>query len=287
MTDQTKREFLLLVVEKETTKCWSWVGEHDSDGRPIFRGDKAYRVMFRLRVGDIPEGFHVHHKCWNSACLNPRHLVALSPEAHSAVHATKDNALREQIYRGQWEQIQAAKAEAARLERARLEIELLQRERQRELARIEADRERLEKEKHLEREKLFDRLFPNLWNQRKLREQATKNDGDLNALRLALLRGELSHGHVQFFCDTYRGKDADLVSSLLQSRRPHPILIAGVQFKHFFLIGLFGALVVVAMTLLVLLVQVLLFRPDLMAAFFWALGILVLLVIRELVWPSK
>ena len=121
MTVQSKREFLQLVVEKETTKCWSWIGDHDADGRPVFRSEKAYRIMYELRIGDVPAGFHVHHKCGNSACVNPRHLVALSAEAHRAVHATKDKALKERIYRGEWEQIQAARAEAARLERERLE----------------------------------------------------------------------------------------------------------------------------------------------------------------------
>jgi hypothetical protein len=89
----------------------SWIGQHDAGGRPIFRGEKAYRVMYELRKGDIPDGFHVHHKCGNSACVNPRHPVALSAEAHRAVHATKDKALKESIYQGEWEQIQAAKAE--------------------------------------------------------------------------------------------------------------------------------------------------------------------------------
>src|SRR5271166_6961669 len=107
VTVQSKREFLQLVVEKETTKCWSWVGEHDADGRPVFRGEKAYRVMYELRNGDVPTCFHVHHKCENSSCVNPRHLVALSPEAHRAVHGTRDPALKERIYRGEWERIKS------------------------------------------------------------------------------------------------------------------------------------------------------------------------------------
>ena|ERR1700722_5260446 len=89
MTEQTKREFFRLVVEKETTRCWSWIGAFGFDRRPVFRGEKAYRVMYKLRTADLPANFHVHHKCENSTCVNPRHLVALSPEAHRAVHATK------------------------------------------------------------------------------------------------------------------------------------------------------------------------------------------------------
>jgi HNH endonuclease len=89
LTEDTKHAFLQLVVEKSSTACWSWAGEHDADFRPLFRGEKAYRVMYELRVGDVPPDFHVHHKCENSACVNPRHLVALWPEAHRAVQTKK------------------------------------------------------------------------------------------------------------------------------------------------------------------------------------------------------
>jgi len=140
MTEQSKREFFQLVVEKETTKCWSWIGEHDTDGRPVFRGDKAYRIMYQLRNGDVPVGFHVHHKCENSACINPRHLVVLSPEAHRAVHATKDKTLKERIYRGEWERIQAEKAKAERLAIERLEREKREQERLAEERRREQER---------------------------------------------------------------------------------------------------------------------------------------------------
>ena len=53
-------------------------------------------VMYELRVNYVPDGFHIHHKCGNSSCVNPRHLVALSPEDRRAVHATKNKATKEQ-----------------------------------------------------------------------------------------------------------------------------------------------------------------------------------------------
>jgi hypothetical protein len=31
LTEYAKRQFLKLVVEKDTTACWSWAGEHDGD----------------------------------------------------------------------------------------------------------------------------------------------------------------------------------------------------------------------------------------------------------------
>ncbi len=88
--------------------------------------------MYKLRVGDVPDRFHIHHKCENSACVNPRHLVGLSSEAHRAVYVTKDKTLKERIYRGKWEKIQAEKqiqAESERLVRERLEKQRLEEER--------------------------------------------------------------------------------------------------------------------------------------------------------------
>jgi hypothetical protein len=103
----------------------------------VFRGEKAYRIMYELRIRKVPDGFHVHHKCSNSACVNPRHLVALSPEAHRAVHATKDIVLKERIYRGEWEQIQAAEAKAALLAREKAEKDRLEREGRRQQQQVE------------------------------------------------------------------------------------------------------------------------------------------------------
>jgi hypothetical protein len=96
--------------------------------------------MYQLRIGVVPAEFHVHHKCENSACVNPRHLVALSPEAHRAVHATKDKTLKERIYRGEWERIQAEKAQAQWLAKERAERQRLEREQQRRAAEIERQR---------------------------------------------------------------------------------------------------------------------------------------------------
>jgi hypothetical protein len=88
--------FESLVAMGKSADCWGWAGQFDSDMRPVFQGKYAYRIMYELRKGNIPPGLHIHHRCFNSQCLNPRHLIALSPEAHRAVHSNPDRA--EHIY---------------------------------------------------------------------------------------------------------------------------------------------------------------------------------------------
>ena len=72
----------------------------------------------------------------------PHSFVSGNSSCRLCVHATKNKALKERLYRGQREQIQAANAEAARVEGARLESERLWPERQsdwREEKPIESD----------------------------------------------------------------------------------------------------------------------------------------------------
>src|SRR5258708_1151907 len=92
------------VTERKTTDCWHWNGKHEKS-RPIFNGEKPYRVAYQLRNGDLRSGNHVHHKCENCACVNPHHLVQLTPEehvaAHKAIHRKDEETLR-RIYDGQW-----------------------------------------------------------------------------------------------------------------------------------------------------------------------------------------
>jgi hypothetical protein len=62
VTKNTEQEFLRLVVPGSTTAWWLWSGQHDQGLRPIFRGEKAYQVMYQLRNGDIPTGCQEPYK---------------------------------------------------------------------------------------------------------------------------------------------------------------------------------------------------------------------------------
>lgn len=55
--------------------CWSWVGFHRKrDGRPIFRLQYAYRLVYEEVVGPIPAGLVLDHTCRNKSCVSPFHL---------------------------------------------------------------------------------------------------------------------------------------------------------------------------------------------------------------------
>jgi hypothetical protein len=46
----------------------------------------AHRLSYELYVGEIPSGFHLHHRCGNRACINPDHLELLTPGDHVRHH---------------------------------------------------------------------------------------------------------------------------------------------------------------------------------------------------------
>lgn len=70
-----------------TTECWLWQRGKSSAGYGMLRNgghtDYAHRVYYRRHRGPIPQGWVVHHLCWNKDCVNPEHLEAATLTANN------------------------------------------------------------------------------------------------------------------------------------------------------------------------------------------------------------
>lgn len=78
-------------LEDRETGCWVWIRRFTQDGRADLnikgRNVRAHRVYYERFVGPIPDGYHVHHKCENRACVNPNHLEAMPQSEHHQRHS--------------------------------------------------------------------------------------------------------------------------------------------------------------------------------------------------------
>lgn len=73
-----------------TGDCWEWTGAKTPTGYGTFFPTRstpmrAYRFVWELLIGPIPEGMQIDHMCLNTRCVNPLHLRLATP---------RDNALR-------------------------------------------------------------------------------------------------------------------------------------------------------------------------------------------------
>lgn len=67
--------------------CWIWLGAargaYGSFCYAAGRSMSAHRWSYQHFVGQIPEGYQIHHLCRVPACVNPAHLTPLSPREHA------------------------------------------------------------------------------------------------------------------------------------------------------------------------------------------------------------
>lgn len=69
--------------------CQVWTRTHNRQGYGVlrFKGrqHKAHRLVYETYVGAIPDKHAMHHTCECKACVNPSHLVPLTPEVHGLI----------------------------------------------------------------------------------------------------------------------------------------------------------------------------------------------------------
>lgn len=76
----TSLERLKHMTELDTnTGCIVWTGAVDKRGYGRLADDNgwydmAHRLSYKLNVGVIPKGKVIHHKCFNTRCVNYKHL---------------------------------------------------------------------------------------------------------------------------------------------------------------------------------------------------------------------
>lgn len=74
------------------TGCWEWLKALTPNGYPIggnmetWGTCKAHRIYYERAHGSAAKGWHVHHTCQNTSCVNPGHLELLEPDQHFHEH---------------------------------------------------------------------------------------------------------------------------------------------------------------------------------------------------------
>lgn len=76
--------------------CWLWQGYVNADGYGrVNRGPAteppklAHRYIYEKVVGEIPAGFEIHHACRVSRCVNPAHMLVVTPQEHKRIEQSE------------------------------------------------------------------------------------------------------------------------------------------------------------------------------------------------------
>lgn len=78
------------VDRRDQDECWPWMGKVDKAGYGRFWAERglspiAHRLSVMLSGREI-KGAEAHHLCGSKGCVNPGHVVMLTPSQHRLAH---------------------------------------------------------------------------------------------------------------------------------------------------------------------------------------------------------
>ncbi|WP_145031154.1 HNH endonuclease [Pantoea ananatis] len=89
--ERSQNPFEGFYVIDPVSSCWNWSGALCPAGygirvRKASDTSMAHRAIMEHLDYDL-SGMHVHHDCRNRKCINPAHLMVLTPDEHTELHA--------------------------------------------------------------------------------------------------------------------------------------------------------------------------------------------------------
>jgi hypothetical protein len=101
MRKLTDEDFWSRVDVQENDMCWEWKSVQGTGKRGRFGQDRAYRVMWKIVKGPIPNGMYICHTCDNPSCVNPSHLFLGTPSDNVRDCIAKERWPRRNIPKGE------------------------------------------------------------------------------------------------------------------------------------------------------------------------------------------
>jgi hypothetical protein len=90
MSEKDKERFYGKIATVEGSDCLIWTGGKNGEGYGTFGIGGAvcgaHRIAYFIENNTLPE-FETHHTCQNKVCVNPSHLVAITPKRHGELRS--------------------------------------------------------------------------------------------------------------------------------------------------------------------------------------------------------
>jgi hypothetical protein len=80
-------------IDGENCRWSGWYKQRSGHAKFRINGKTAlvHRLVYLLEVGEIPEGYDVHHRCHKPGCCNAAHLELLTRSEHRRLHLIESN----------------------------------------------------------------------------------------------------------------------------------------------------------------------------------------------------